>query len=255
MNQLPETSAPDAPGTFSAGTARIPFWRSAVLALVVGAVVAVCYFGPNPNTPTQAGVILKLPIWVGNYLGEDQDVTAAEKTILPDDTEFARAEYRSPRGDKINCQIVLSGGQKRSIHRPEICLPGQGWNVRGGRATPIEMPDGSTLRVMKLDLSRPITLSNGESTTLRSVFLYWFVGKDTTTPYHWERILQTSYDRVAHNLNHRWAYVVVSSPITKDFDPNGRDEEQTVEALKKFIREAAPQFMRQEQAAGHTAVR
>lgn len=244
MNELSSSSI-DAPpaGTFADRTARIPVWRSLALALIVGATLAFCYFGPNPNTPTQAGVVLRLPFWVGDYVGEDQDITAAEKTILPDDTEFARAEYKSPRGDMINCQIVLSGGQRRSIHRPEICLPGQGWNVRGGNAIPIEMPDGSTLDVMKLDLSRPISMKDGQTINLRTVFLYWFVGKNTTTPYHWQRILQTSYDRVAHNLNHRWAYVVVSSPITADFSPQGLNEEQTVEELKQFVRKAAPQFM------------
>lgn len=239
------TTAPQSPaGSFSAGDFRIPLWRSAALLGIVGAALAYCYFGPNPNTPTQAGVTLDLPIWVGDYLGESQEVTAAEKTILPDDTAFARSEYRSPQGDTVNCQIVLSGGQRRSIHRPEICLPGQGWNVRTGTAVPVPMANGSTLEVMKLDLSRPIPLRDGTTGNLRSVFLYWFVGQDTTTPYHWKRILDTSYDRVMRNVNHRWAYVVVSAPVTGDFSPQGRDEEQTLAMLKEFIREAAPKFMK-----------
>ncbi len=244
MSEADINTAPP-PGSIAADTFRIPLWRSLVLLVIVGVTLAYCYFGPNPNTPTQAGVLLDLPIWVGAYLGETQDISAAEKTILPDDTAFARAEYRSPQGDTINCQIVLSGGQRRSIHRPEVCLPGQGWNVRTGTAVPITMEDGSTLDVMKLDLTRPITLNDGTTANLRSVFLYWFVGKDTTTPYHWQRILETSYDRVMRNVNHRWAYVVVSTPITGDFSPRGRDEEQTVSVLKEFIREAAPKFMKQ----------
>jgi hypothetical protein len=37
------------------------------------------------------------------------------------------------------------------------------------------------------------------------------VGKDKTTDDHFERIFLTSWDRIVHRVNHRWAYVIVSS--------------------------------------------
>lgn len=233
----------DTAGTIESGTFEVPLWRSAVIALAVAATLAICLVGQNPNSPTQAGVRLDLPLSVGDFWGYEQEITESEKTILPGDTQFARRLYVSTnRRNAIDCRIVLSGGQRRSIHRPEICLPGQGWTLRSGEAIPIKLESGHTLDVMKLDLSREDQVGPNEKRRLRAVFLYWFVGKGVTTPYHWNRILRTSYDRVVRNVNHRWAYVIVSSNITADFDPNGKNEEQTVEMLKDFIRKAVPSF-------------
>jgi hypothetical protein len=46
-----------------------------------------------------------------------------------------------------------------------------------------------------------------------------------------------------HNTNHRWAYVIVSSPVLRGFVPGGKDSAQTFDGIKKFIAEAAPQIM------------
>jgi hypothetical protein len=54
----------------------------------------------------------------------------------------------------------------------------------------------------------------------------------------------TNLDMVLHNINHRWAYVVVSAPILKGLVPDGRDLEQTDEMLSRSVSELATKIMR-----------
>ncbi|MFM8718311.1 MAG: exosortase-associated EpsI family protein, partial [Chthoniobacterales bacterium] len=172
----------------------------------------------------------------------EEPVSPSELALLPGDTEFAKKIYQDLRGDTLTAQVVLSGGEKRSIHRPEICLPAQGWTIQSGEAVPIMLSNGRTLDVMKLTLTRQIEVAPGERRTLKSYFLYWFVGKDTTTPYHWVRLAKTNWDMVTKKIQHRWAYVIVTAPVLEGFKPGAKSDQQTLDTLKDFVRQAVPKF-------------
>lgn len=220
--------------------------RSAVVLALGGATYALCYYSPDQDIPSEAGLTLDLPSNVSQFLGKDMPVSESELALLPKDTQFAKKLYTNFTGDQVNCQIVLSGGEKRSIHRPEICLPAQGWNLRSGNVIEVPLKDGKKLDVMKLIISRPIEIQPGVRKELTSVFLYWFVGKNMTTPYHWLRLAHTNWDRVVHNINHRWAYVIVSAPVTDGFVPGGKNQEQTLNMLKEFIATIEPEVVKSE---------
>jgi len=81
--------------------------------------------------------------------------------------------------------------------------------------------------------------------TLESHFLYWFIGRDTTTPSHLVRIAKTNLDTLLHNTNHRWAYVIVSSPILGNLKAGGKNSEETLQMLKDFIGEVYPQIRKE----------
>lgn len=225
----------------------VPLWRSLVVLALAGLTVAACLIGTPPAGKSETAIRMDLPNSVGMFLGTEQKVTESERVILPEDTEFAKKLYSNGLGLDINCQVVLAGAEKRSIHRPEICLPGQGWMVKSGQVLPVKLSNGKTLEVMKLVIARPVTLNNGQQKELTSLFLYWFVGKDTTTPHHMVRVLKTNLDMLLHNTNHRWAYVIVSSPVLEGFTPGGKNEQQTLEKLESFISELAPQIMKSPQ--------
>jgi EpsI family protein len=217
---------------------------SGVVVVVLAGVTLLAATKMSPEIGTsETDVNMDLPETIAGFTGEEQAVSEEEKKILPGDTEFARKLYTGPDGTSVNCQIVLAGAEKRSIHRPEICLPGQGWTIKSGVVTPVKLDDGRTLQAMKLTIARPVVLSNGDRRELSSLFYYWFVGKQTTTPHHYVRILKTSIDLLIHNTNHRWAYVVVSAPVLEGFAPNGLSESETDTLLQKFIAEVAPQIM------------
>jgi hypothetical protein len=216
----------------------------------------VCIFTPEPKAGGEAGVVMELPTRVGPLYDYDEEVTPAELYILPKDTTFARKTYGdvgAPRQDRILCSIILSGAERRSIHRPERCLPSQGWRIDSTHTETIPLVSGRDLKVTALLLEKHVELSNGTPFTLRSYYLYWFVGKDVTTPYHSERILMTYWDMLVHRVNQRWAYVIVSKDISQDWDPNGDSPEQTLAELKQFIHDSVPSFMKSEMPADTTA--
>ncbi len=219
------------------------FVRSGIFLGLAVIVYFLCRQNPNATINMESGVNLTLPEHVGSFTGKPADVSESEKVILPTDTEFAKMLYTSFGGEQINCQVVLSGGEKRSIHRPETCLPAQGWTKKTSQVIPVKLDDGRTLEVMKLVISRPVEVQPGVRKELTSLFIYWFIGKDITTPHHWYRILHTDWDRVVHGISHRWAYVIVSAPVLDGFVPGGKNQEQTLESLKSFIGEVAPDIM------------
>ncbi len=123
--------------------------------LVIG--LSSIFFLPKAPATSPVGISLKLPIWVGNWLGEDTNVTERELEVLAKDTKFARKIYTSPAGDKIFVSIVLSGDDMTtSIHRPERCLPAQGWNLQNTAARAIPISNSQSLDTTQLSSVRMV---------------------------------------------------------------------------------------------------
>jgi hypothetical protein len=233
-----------------------------VLALALLTVVG-CWKIPPANAGNETGVLMDLPDDIGSLEGVPQAISQAEHEILPPDTTFARKSYApfnidfSDNINRIMCSIVLSGREKRSIHRPERCLPGQGWTVIGSNIIDVPLDSGHPLKVTALLLSRPLPMQDGTTRTLQSYYLYWYVGRTVSTPYSFVRVMLTNWDLVVHRFNQRWAYIIVTKPITGSISPQGMTADQTLAQLKDFIRAAAPSFVKSEMpaASGSTASR
>lgn len=220
----------------------IPWWRSATIIVLATLTILVCRQTSPPDILPESGVIMELPTLIGEYWGSSEPVSPSELALLPGDTEFEKKIYQDLSGNSLTAQIVLSGGEKRSIHRPEVCLPGQGWSVQSGEVVTITLANGRTIDVMQLTLNREIETAPGERKNLTSYFLYWFVGKNTSTPHHLVRLAQTNWDMVLKKLQHRWAYVIVSAPVLEGFKPGAKTDQQTLDMLKNFIRQSVPKF-------------
>jgi hypothetical protein len=232
---LRPSSAPESRG-------GVAGWRSLVVLLLPLLVGLAYWFNPPMNVQPKAGVILDLPVIVGDYFGRDGVITQAELDILPKDTEFARREYEDSHGRHIKCSIILSGSEQRSIHRPEGCLVAQGWTISGQDNIPIPLPSGHTLLARRLMLQRQAPGPDNQMVTIQGYFIYWFVGQNVTTPSHFYRILLSNWDRVIHNRAHRWAYVSVFSEFAPDEALEGWDAAQTQKALTDFTSQIVPTF-------------
>jgi hypothetical protein len=224
-----------------ASTAVFPRWRSLVVVVIAVLTIAGVVATGKINRASQAGVNLALPDSIGGYLGFDEDVSLAERRILPADTEFAKKRYVGAFPSEINCEIVLSGAQKSSIHRPQVCLAGQGWTIVQEQPLQVALMGGATQRVRLLTLSRQ---EKGRPVT--GYFLYWFVGRNRTTDDHVKRILYTSWDRVVHGVNHRWAYVIVSGMIPGASPPWSPAARQTLRQLTQLTQQLIPAIQRPE---------
>ena len=223
------------------GAMRESLWRALILLLLVGLTLLACRLFRQIETRSEPGVIMNLPDNLGKYLGFDSDITESERVILPRDTEFAKKQYDGFGSAEITAEIVLTGAQRQSIHRPQVCLTGQGWAIQKEETIPITLTDGQVQKVRKLTLAR---MENGVQ--IVGYFIYWFVGKDKTTDDHFERIFLTSWDRIVHRVNHRWAYVIVSTifPVKKNI--TDQERQNVLSDLVSFTRELIPQIQKPE---------
>jgi hypothetical protein len=239
---MSETPSDSRPPLTPDDLGKVPLWRSGVVLLLAAVVGFAYWFNPPMNVEPRAGVVMDLPVIVGDYFGKQGEITQVELDILPKDTEFARRYYDDGRGHQINCSIVLSGAEQRSIHRPEACLVGQGWTIIGQDNIPIPLLSGYNLMARKLSLERRVTDPNGGALTVRAIYVYWFVGQNVTTPSEMVRVLLSNWDRVIHNRAHRWAYVSVFSYITDNLRRDGLNPDQTQALLVDFTKQIVPTF-------------
>ncbi|MFV0338862.1 MAG: exosortase-associated EpsI family protein [Chthoniobacterales bacterium] len=209
----------------------------ALFALVTA---AFCNVSFKSSEASEAGVVLDLPYRLLGMFGQDGEVSEGERVILPKDTEFAKRSYSDMAGNTVNCQIVLAGTDRRSIHRPEICLPAQGWTMKASQPVEIDLKNGGETKVTMLDLVRKVEVGPGEFKELPMVFMYWFVAKNYSTNDNMTRILKTNFDMLFYNKMNRWAYVIVSAPVLKGFTPGGKDKAETIEMLKQAVQEVVP---------------
>jgi EpsI family protein len=215
--------------------------RLASLQLVLLTGLGSVFLIPKDVKIQPAAIDPSLPEFVGNWHGVDQSVTQLERDILGPDTQFVRKLYT--RGtDQIYVSIVLSGpDMNTSIHRPERCLPAQGWTIADSKTVSVPLTAG-VLKATRLQNITSVSRENGRSFSLRSLDYYWFVGHSDVTPSHYDRTWIDIRDRVLKGRNQQWAFVTVVSTITKDLRVFGRDEKQTDGLVREFIRDLVPEL-------------
>ena len=148
---------------------------------------------------------------------------------LPGDTVMRKKRYTNPEGRVITASIVLSGKQRSSIHRPQVCLTGGGSEIVGDQIMRLPAGEDKTLKVMLLDLTQQGRMPSGAIGQYFAYYAYWFAGKRHETPYHAERMVWMAADKVLHASANRWAYVSVSGLR----NPSNDDHLDTV---REFLR-------------------
>ena len=212
-----------------------------ILVVALGSV----FFLPKVANSTPQGIELSLPTYVGSWFGEDQKVTDLELQMLAKDTAFARKLYTNGLGDQIYASIVLSGQDlDNSIHRPERCLPAQGWSVADSRvvAIPLSRGPASELKATRLHNMRKVPTKQGGTMPIYNLNYYWFVGWKDITPSHFERTYIDIKDRILYGYNQRWAYITVAATISEGLQPFGRSEAETDVMMREFIQQLLPQI-------------
>jgi EpsI family protein len=221
---------------------------SVLLVLLIG--FSSVFLLPRTSQSSPAGIALALPNYIGDWIGEDGAVTDREREVLAKDTQFARKNYANLAGDRISVSIILSGDDMtNSIHRPERCLPAQGWSVQSSEEKVLPMANGKTLGVTKLRNVRAIELPDKSRRTLHNVNYYWFVGYRDMTASHLTRTGLDLRDRLLHGYNQRWAYVTVTANVSEHLWRPERTEEETSAILEDFIQKLVPDLKRPEGGA------
>jgi hypothetical protein len=228
-------------------------WRSLFLLTLCSLTALACHFSDAARSGDDAGVISALPLVAGGFVGEEEKASEIELKLLPTDTTLIKRTYHTPgrrmeERDTVHASLVIAGQDTRSIHRPEVCLPGQGWTITSSRVLPIELSNGQSLYVRDLAIER--TDQRAESRRLiKAHYIYWFIGKDVTTTSDAKRQWLSFSDSIFRHVNHRWAYPSVMALVTQGMNPRGsqqreRTDEQTITMLMDFIRTFAPKFQK-----------
>ena len=163
--------------------------------------------------------------------------SAVEWSLLPDDTAVIKKLYEQPDRASLVASIVLSGADRTSIHRPQICLVGGGQEIVATHTRRIVLPDGHVVRVTVLDLLWRGQAKDGRTLSRERYFAYWFVGPHHETASHWVRMFWMGMERILGGVTHRWAYVNISGP-------RGEQAPDYLATLDRFIADFYPQVVR-----------
>ena len=141
---------------------------------------------------------------IPGFTSEKLEPSEAERHVLPADTVLDRRLYTAPNGAWFQVSMVFGGKSKSSIHRPELCLPGQGF----------QMTDPRDVTVGGVDWHL-VTLSRKDSPKLG--FAYTFFNQDGyRTSSHLRRIFRDVWDRSILGRIDRWAMVTVNASTADD---------------------------------------
>jgi EpsI family protein len=213
-----------------------------LLALLLGGMSTV-FLLPKHLLSQPVGIELQLPESIGEWWGQKLAVSQLEIDVLGPETEFSRKSYSNGRGDEIQVSIVLGGhDMNTSIHRPERCLPAQGWTITDKRSRIIAAPGYGSLPATRLSNFQTSLGANEKPIQHHNLYYYWFVGHTDVTGSHFERTFIDIKDRLFKGYNQRWAYITVSAVITKDRSRFGRDERETDALIESFISQLVPKI-------------
>jgi hypothetical protein len=180
-----------------------------------------------------------LPEHVLNY---DSVTVPVEEAGLPRDTSFGQRNYTAVDNpnDKLQLNVVLMGTDRTSIHKPQFCLKGTGWDiddtestedtVRMTRPYPYELP------VMKILTAPRQVLKDGKPETVRGIDVYWFVADDQLTGSHWTRMRSSATHLLRTGELQRWAYVFCFTTCRPG------EEKATYEHMCRFLAASVPEF-------------
>jgi hypothetical protein len=196
----------------------------------------------KPTLDRNANVLrpisVQLPETVLDYTSTNLPIEEIEFKTLPKDTTYGRRSYVKRDGFRSDISVVLMGTDRTSIHKPQICLTGQGWKIEKSELVtiPIELPHPYNLPAMKLTGSKQAKDMNGQLIEGRALYVYWFVAENRLTAEHKERMWGTVGDLVKTGVMPRWAYVSCLSICYPG------QEEAVYRRMERLLAAAVPEF-------------
>jgi hypothetical protein len=182
-----------------------------------------------------------LPENVLNFASKKVEQEQMVLDALPQDTSFGQRLYRAPDGFEMLINVVLMGGDRTSLHKPQFCLEGAGWAIDHGAsslgAVRIDRPQAYDLPVMKLIATKE-GLEDGKKVTRRGIYVYYYVADNAISAgaLGYERMWWMARELVTTGVLQRWAYVTFFAVCAPG------QEEATYGRMKAFITAAVPEF-------------
>jgi hypothetical protein len=193
--------------------------------------------------PDSKNLKVVLPPKVLNCKAEFLEPDQSTITTLPADTSYGQARYTAADGFIALINVVLMGRDRTSLHKPQFCLAGMGWNIDNAASSEdkirIASPEPYDLPVVKLIATKQFQ-QNGQTVSARGIYVYWFVADDAISA------SVTGFERMwwmgAHLFKtgelQRWAYVSCFSVCAQ-----GR-EDAAYARMREFIAASVPEFQK-----------
>lgn len=198
-------------------------WEIAAVVAVTAGLVSwattrldVLPLGARPGVRIDAAGVnpVDLPAFLGSeWIGRRAEVTAVERNLLPADTGYARRTYveLAHPENEVLLSVVLSGRDRTSIHRPELCLVGQGWTIVGRFEHRFTLPRGRPLPMTVLRIVHEDRAAAGQPAVERGLLVYSFVGDGEIEPTYRGMLWRGALDRLRRLRASRWAYVLAQT--------------------------------------------
>ena len=196
----------------------------------------------NRPGPGGKNLELLLPESLPGYTSQILTNAEAQLLRLPPDTSYRVRMYQADDGFWGQLSVVLMGADRSSLHKPEICMLGQGWTLDQPASRletlPLARPFPYELPVNKLVFTKAVPDAEGRLQTVRGLYVYWFVDARRLTARHHEWKLWMARDLLLTGELDRWAYIAFFTPCAPG------QEEAAYDRLKALIAAAVPEFQR-----------
>ena len=225
-----------------------------VLALIALAAAAIHFGKPRLGNPGLAfekialtnehGKVVReervrLPDRVAGFRSVNAPISDVEVTNLPPDTAYGRKLYWDSEGFKAQMSAVMMKTDRTSIHRPQVCITGQGWKIQKTEVIDIPIPAPMAYNLKATCLTSTKTVRDEKTKKeyqLSNVYIYWFVAEHKLVPGPGDALAAISVDLLTSGVLYPWAYVSVYAPC-----PPGM-EEVAIARAKRLIASTVPEF-------------
>jgi hypothetical protein len=188
--------------------------------------------------PGSVRMNIDLPERVLDFTSTNVPESQVELDYFPKDTSYARRFYQASDGLQISGTVILMGADRTSIHKPDYCLPGQGWSINEKTVVniPVAGAQNYQLPVARWVVGNSFQTPGGQRQNVSGIYVFWFVADGEQTPDNYQRMWWLGRDLLRTGVLQRWAYISFFSICAPG------QEEATFERMKKLIAAAVPEF-------------
>lgn len=177
----------------------------------------------SANMDAAAPAVLDIPREIADYRArKDHEIDETTRAILEGSTIMIR-DYAAPGGRYVQLSIVHAGSTRRSLHFPEVCLVGDGWEIVKQHQTPIGI----------LFTAKELVLVKGERS---EAVLYWFKTGDHVTGDFFRNAFEWARNQITFG-EPTSSMIKITTPIS----PGG--ERAAFDTLQDFATKFGPVMM------------
>lgn len=221
-------------------------------ALVLSIMLSLSFFIQEKAELQSSSMSTELPLRfdLSGWYGIRKQESPEERRTLAQDTLFSKADYRllySDEWDKqmpdVHVSLVFSGNDmNQSIHRPELCLPGQGHLRLQGIDTKLTLNNGKEVKFTRLTSFRQN--KDLPDKKLHYIHYYTFIGKGNIRHSHMQRTICDILDRTLKGKVQRWAYCQIGTYWSPHL---GITQEDADKLIQKLISQLLPEIINWEE--------